>query len=105
MNVNAFKPNLRKLTFLSLGIGFLALTSPLSAENSGFYGSVGFQYSNMTRAESTNGGMGAMGVGQQPNMFANQAPGTNPSLSSQGSTSAPTSPNSNAQLCVGPNCN
>ncbi|CRF41087.1 hypothetical protein HAL09_04230 [Helicobacter ailurogastricus] len=49
--------------------------------------------------------MGAMGVGQQPNMFANQAPGTNPSLSSQGSTSAPTSPNSNAQLCVGPNCN
>ncbi|CRF43337.1 hypothetical protein [Helicobacter ailurogastricus] len=56
MNVNAFKPNLRKLTFLSLGIGFLALTSPLSAENSGFYGSVGFQYSNMTQARGSNAG-------------------------------------------------
>ncbi|WP_231630349.1 hypothetical protein [Helicobacter heilmannii] len=103
--MKACKQSFKKLTFVSLGIGFLALTSSLSAENSGFYGSVGFQYSNMTRAEATNGG-GGMGVGQQPNMFANQAPGANPSLPST-PTSNPNSyntPQSGDTLCVGPNC-
>ncbi|WP_104690765.1 hypothetical protein [Helicobacter heilmannii] len=67
---SACKQSFKKLTFFSLGIGFLALTSPLSAENSGFYGSVGFQYSNMTRAEATNGG-GVMPGGNIANPFLN----------------------------------
>ncbi|CRF45601.1 hypothetical protein HHE014_05660 [Helicobacter heilmannii] len=37
-------------------MGFLALSSPLLAESSGFYGSVGFQCSNMPGAEATRGG-------------------------------------------------
>ncbi|WP_199766104.1 hypothetical protein [Helicobacter salomonis] len=38
--------------------GILALSvSALQAENSGFYGSVGFQYSNMTKATGSNSGM------------------------------------------------
>ncbi|CCM73639.1 hypothetical protein BN341_15430 [Helicobacter heilmannii ASB1.4] len=62
-------------------------------------------FSNMTRAEATNGG-GVMGMGQQPNMFATQAPGANPSLPST-PTSNPNSyntPQSGDTLCVGPNC-
>ncbi|WP_205588311.1 hypothetical protein [Helicobacter vulpis] len=36
--------------------GILALSvSTLQAENSGFYGAVGFQYSNMTKATGSNG--------------------------------------------------
>ncbi|BCZ17927.1 hypothetical protein NHP190003_12090 [Helicobacter sp. NHP19-003] len=57
MIVKTYKPKVLKIASL-LGLGFLALAPWLSAENSGFYGSVGFQYSNMTRAESSNGGMG-----------------------------------------------
>ncbi|WP_158654455.1 hypothetical protein [Helicobacter salomonis] len=37
--------------------GILALSvSALQAENSGFYGAVGFQYSNMTKATGSNSG-------------------------------------------------
>ncbi|BDQ29769.1 hypothetical protein ASB7_16060 [Helicobacter ailurogastricus] len=51
--------------------------------------------------------MGAMGVGQQPNMFANQAPGANPNLAPtpSGSPNSYTKPQANDTLCVGANCN
>ncbi|TSA83080.1 hypothetical protein [Helicobacter mehlei] len=50
--------------FASFSVATLLLSSSLLlAENSGFYGSVGFQYSNMTRAQSL--------VGPKPNYSSN----------------------------------
>ncbi|WP_104706064.1 hypothetical protein [Helicobacter bizzozeronii] len=50
--------------FASFSVATLLLSSSLLlAENSGFYGSVGFQYSNMTRAQSM--------VGPKPNYSSN----------------------------------
>ncbi len=87
--------------------GILALSvSALQAENSGFYGSVGFQYSNMTRASGTNAPYGYSPLGMQQNMFANQAPGASPNLAPTPTASQNpyNTPQSGDTLCVGANC-
>ncbi|GMT38122.1 hypothetical protein NHP20013_01800 [Helicobacter bizzozeronii] len=43
-----------KFIFGSSVSALLLFSGALLAENSGFYGSIGFQYSNMSRAEGTN---------------------------------------------------
>ncbi|WP_120955834.1 hypothetical protein [Helicobacter mehlei] len=43
-----------KLVFGSSISALLLFSGALLAENSGFYGSIGFQYSNMTRAAGSN---------------------------------------------------
>ncbi|WP_210628070.1 hypothetical protein [Helicobacter heilmannii] len=103
--MKACKPVLKKLTFVSLGVGFLALTSSLSAENSGFYGSVGFQYSNMTRAEATNGGGVIAPSSIANNYFHNQAGQSVQTQNANAQTYQ--DPNASATLgasCSGPNC-
>ncbi|WP_285693065.1 hypothetical protein, partial [Helicobacter ailurogastricus] len=69
--------------------------------------SVGFQYSNMTRAESTNGAMAAPS-GLAQNYFHNQAapaPGSNLAPSTSASTYQNANPTDTLPVpCSGPNC-
>ncbi len=77
----------------------------LQAENSGFYGAVGFQYSNMTKATGSNN------TGFSPLMGAV----ANPFLNQNGAVAMPTNPGTQLQKpdvssgfnlnCNGLNCN
>ncbi|WP_120952830.1 hypothetical protein [Helicobacter sp. L8] len=74
MKTNRFKSGILKSKFIPkfLGIGLLvAMPCILSAENSGFYGSVGFQYSNMTKAVGSNNLSGAPIATEMANPFLN----------------------------------
>ncbi|WP_235853150.1 hypothetical protein [Helicobacter labacensis] len=109
MKTNRFKSGILKSKFIPkfLGIGLLvAMPCMLSAENSGFYGAVGFQYSNMTRASSSNGTFGEIAPsGEVYNFFHNQ-PGVAPTIPSSSANTYNT-PSNKAQLgvsCSGPQC-